>query len=59
MKINPNNYPVIIIAAFVIGLLLAFILGFRPGHGTGGARKHGSIPPPIVQTVEAWEAVDL
>jgi hypothetical protein len=59
MKINPNNYPVIIIAAFVIGLLVALILGFRPSHGNGGARRHGTIPHPIVQTVEGWEAVYL
>jgi hypothetical protein len=29
MKIDPYNYPIIIILAFVIGLTLALALGFQ------------------------------
>ncbi len=36
MKINPRYYPVIIIAAFVVFLLIGFLLGFRPRHNEGG-----------------------
>lgn len=34
MKIKPENYPVILIAAFVIGIVIAMALGFRPSHGS-------------------------
>jgi hypothetical protein len=34
MKIDPYYYPVIIIAAFAIGMLVALALGFRPEHGS-------------------------
>jgi hypothetical protein len=34
MKIDPYNFPILIIAAFVIGVLLAMLLGFRPQHGS-------------------------
>jgi hypothetical protein len=34
MKIDPYYYPVIIIAAFAIGMLIALALGFRPEHGS-------------------------
>jgi hypothetical protein len=33
MKINERLFPVIIIAAFVLFLLIALLLGFRPAHG--------------------------
>jgi hypothetical protein len=33
MKIDPYHYPVILIAAFVLGMVLAMLLGFRPEHG--------------------------
>lgn len=36
MKINSRYYPVIIIAAFVVFLLIGFALGFRPRHNEGG-----------------------
>ena len=33
MKIDPYHYPLILIAAFVLGMVLAMLLGFRPEHG--------------------------
>ena len=35
MKINARHYPTIIIATFVLFLILAMLLGFRPMHGGG------------------------
>jgi hypothetical protein len=51
MKIDPDNYPIIIILAFVIGFMLAMVLGFRPEHGS---TESGLIyaAPAIVQMVE-------
>ena len=34
MKIDPYHYPIILIAAFVLGIILAMALGFRPQHGS-------------------------
>ena len=34
MKIDPYDFPVLIIVAFVIGVVLAMALGFRPQHGS-------------------------
>ena len=34
MKIDPYNFPILIIIAFVIGVVLAMLLGFRPQHGS-------------------------
>jgi hypothetical protein len=34
MKIDPYNFPLLIIAAFVIGVVLAMLLGFRHQHGS-------------------------
>lgn len=36
MKINPRHYPTIILTAFVVFLLLGFLLGFTPRHGGEG-----------------------
>lgn len=33
LKIDPYNYPIIIILAFVIGFVVALALGFGPQHG--------------------------
>jgi hypothetical protein len=51
MKIDPYNYPIIIIVAFVIGFVLAMALGFRPEHSS---TESGLIyaAPAIVQLVE-------
>ncbi len=38
MKINPRYYPLIIIAAYVIFLLLGVLLGFGPERG---GESHG------------------
>ena len=34
LKIDPYNYPLIIILAFVIGFVVAIALGFGPQHGS-------------------------
>jgi|GEM_PF-896590 len=39
MKINARLYPAIIVTTFVLFLLLALLLGFRPGHGGGGGHE--------------------
>ena len=39
MKIDPYNFPTLIIVAFVVGLMLAMLLGFRPQHGSGGGHS--------------------
>lgn len=36
MKIKKQHFPIIIVVAFVAFVLLGLLLGFRPGHGTGG-----------------------
>jgi len=38
LKIDPYNYPIILIVAFVIGFVVAIALGFGPQHGQG---EHG------------------
>ena len=35
MKINPDYYPVIIIAALVLFSILGLALGFLPSHNNG------------------------
>lgn len=35
LKIDPYNYPIILILAFVIGFVVAIALGFGPQHGPG------------------------
>lgn len=40
MKIKAENYPVILITAFVIGIILAMALGFRPGYGSHERQSH-------------------
>lgn len=47
-KIDPYNYPIIIIAAFVLGLTLAIALGFRPEHGGGERENHGAGRPAVI-----------
>ena len=55
MKIDPDNYPIIIITAFVIGMILAMALGFRPEHGSSGSNTQGQLPPFLVLTSALWE----
>jgi len=55
MKIDPYKYPIVIITAFVIGMLLAFALGFRPKHGSIDLNGHEQVPAALVQTVPLWE----
>lgn len=40
MKINPDQYPVIIILALVLFTILGLVLGFVPSHDSG---KHNLI----------------
>lgn len=52
-KVNPYHFPIIIITAFVIGIVVAMALGFRPpSHGSRG-RGHGYEAPTLVQSVTA------
>lgn len=36
MKIKRQHFPIIIVVAFVMFVLLGLLLGFRPTHGGGG-----------------------
>lgn len=40
MKIKAENYPVILIAAFCAGMVIAMALGFRPDYGSHSDRQH-------------------
>ena len=40
LKIDPYNYPIVIIASFVIGFIIAIALGFSPQHGSGQSEQH-------------------
>ncbi|MFH2037857.1 MAG: hypothetical protein ABIJ65_00310 [Chloroflexota bacterium] len=55
MKIDPYKYPVVIISAFVIGMLIAFAFGFRPQHGSTDRSGQGQFPPVMVQNTLFWE----
>ena len=59
MKIDPDNFPVIIIAAFVFGMILAMALGFRPKYGSMDEDRHGYSSPGMVQIVESLETTNL
>jgi hypothetical protein len=58
LKISPYNFPIIIIAAFVIGMVLAMALGFRPSYGSH-QRGHGYQIPALVQSVAEWDFVTV
>lgn len=52
MKIHPRHYPVIIIAAYVIFLLIGLLLGFGPdSRGEGHGR--GALSPTVCLILEA------
>lgn len=54
MKIDPYYYPVIIVAAFVIGIILAMVLGFRPQHGANETLGRVFLTPALAQALEPW-----
>lgn len=37
MKVNPKYFPHIILIAYVVGVIIAILLGFIPKHGGGEA----------------------
>ena len=51
IKIDPYNYPIIIIGAFVIGLVLAIALGFGPQHGSGEQGHQFVLLPVMLQSL--------
>ena len=59
MKIDPYNYPLIIITAFVIGMILAMVFGFRPQHGSSERNGHGQFFQAQIQVVEPWTSTNL
>lgn len=59
LKVDPYNFPVLIIAAFVIGLMLAMVLGFRPSYGSHKGEHGGYVAPALVQSIPAWELFGL
>jgi hypothetical protein len=59
LKIDPYHFPIIIIAAFVIGLTLAIALGFGPQHGNHEQKEQGDRMPAFVQTVSAHDVYNL
>jgi uncharacterized integral membrane protein len=58
IKIDPYHFPLILIIAFVIGMLLAMALGLRPDYGSH-RRERGQALPAIVQQALAWEGAWL
>ncbi len=52
MKIQPRFYPFILIAAYLLFLLLGFLLGFLPerggGHGRGILLQYASLISEII-----------
>ena len=59
INIDPYQYPIIIIAAFVIGFILAIALGFIPQHGSRYREHKNSINPAIVQTISTKDWNEL
>jgi len=61
IRIDPYSFPLIIVAAFVMGLILAFMLGFRPQHGSSHGRERPALEaaPALVQTVQEGIFYDL
>lgn len=58
-KIDPYNYPIIIIAAFVLGLTLAIAFGFRPEHEGGGRENHGTGRPAVIWMMSVEKSAGL
>lgn len=58
-KIDPYQFPIIIIVAFVIGFILAIALGFTPQHGSRNREHRGFDRPAVVQTISGWDWSDL
>lgn len=54
LKIDPDHFPILIIALFVIGFVISMALGFRPDYGSHG-RGHGVLPPALVCSHPAWD----
>lgn len=50
-KVNPYRFPIIIITAFVIGIVVALAFGFRPPSHKSRDRGHGFEAPALVQSV--------
>lgn len=55
LKIDPYHFPIIIITAFVIGLVLAMVLGFQPSYGSHRRERGGYVTPALVQQVPSWD----
>ncbi len=56
LKIDPRLFPAIILAAFVIGLVLAVALGFGPQRGGRGEGGHSQVSPALVLVWVAEES---
>jgi len=54
LKIDPYHFPILIILAFVIGLVLAMALGFVPSYGSHRRSQNGYVEPALVQSTPAW-----
>ena len=53
IKIDPYNYPIILIAAFVIGFVVAIALGFGPQHDPGETGHQIIFLPMLFQSLPA------
>ena len=53
LKIDPYNYPTIIILAFVIGFVVAIALGFGPQHGSRETEHQILLIPLLLQNLPA------
>ena len=52
-KIDPYHYPIILIAAFAIGFVVAIALGFGPQHGPGEMGQQIIFLPMLFQSLPA------
>jgi hypothetical protein len=55
MVIDKYHFPTLIIAAFILGMVLAMLLGFRPEHSGGKRGEPQGHPAPVTQVISAAE----
>ena len=57
MAIEERSFPWIILTTLILGMFIAFLLGFQPEHIGGNSRdrggpKHNLVSPAIVLQIE-------
>jgi hypothetical protein len=58
MAIDKRTFPWIILTTLILGMFIAFLLGFQPQHGEGNSRDQGGprrnnwVSPAIVLQID-------